>query len=141
MVDPAHEAVKRLKGQLRVVFRQFPLTSIHPNARPAGIASLAAHKQGKFWPYHDRLFKNMKRLGPADLVTWAKVEGLDIPRFEADLKDPGILRQMQLDNQDAVRAGVRGTPSMFLNGRRLKSALTSADAIVDLVNTEILGKK
>ncbi len=124
-----------------MVFRQFPLTSIHPNARGAGIASLAAHKQGKFWEYHDLLFKNMKRLSPEDLVLWAKAVGLDVAKFEADLKDRDILRQMTKDQTDAARAGVRGTPACFLNGRRMKSPPTNADALVDLVETEILGKK
>jgi protein-disulfide isomerase len=140
IVAPVHDAQKQLGNQLRVVFRQYPLTTIHPNARPAAIASLAAHKQGKFWAYHDLLFQNQKRLGPTDLVNWAKALGLDVAKFEADLKDPALQRQMTLDNADAIKAGVRGTPSLFLNGRRIKIQATSADALVDLIETEILGK-
>ena len=130
-----------MKGKLRVVFKQFPLTSIHPNARGAGIASLAADKQGKFWPYHDRLFEDTKKLGPADLVEHATALGLSIPQFEQDLKDPMVIRQMQIDKMDAMRAGVRGTPTMFLNGRRVLSTPTSTDAIISLIESEVFGKK
>ena len=117
-----------------------PLVSIHPNARPAAIASMAAHKQGKFWKYHDRLFKNSKKLGRDDLITWAKVEGLDIERFKTDMSAPDIAEQLLIDAKDAQKAGVRGTPTTFINGRKLKTPPTNADAILDVVNSEILKK-
>lgn len=138
IVKPVHEAYEKMGGQLRVVFKQFPLTSIHANARPAALASLAAARQGKFWRMHDLLFANQKRLSRAELSNWAKVAGLDVARFEADMQDPALLRQLQIDNQDAIQANVRGTPTSFLNGRRLLSPPTSADALIELINSEIL---
>ncbi len=138
--DPIHEAKKKLGDQLRVVFKQYPL-NFHVNAIPAAKASLAADRQGKFWAYHDRLFKNQKRLTTADLELWAKVEGLDLARFNADRVDPAIADQVQKDMEEGSRIGVQGTPTVFLNGRRLKSPPTNADALVDLIKEEILGEK
>jgi protein-disulfide isomerase len=112
--------------------------NFHANARPAALASIAAQRQGKFWEYHDRLFENQSRIGGEDLRTWARIEGLDMEQFERDLQDPATRRQLQVDIQDAVRAGVRGTPTVFLNGRRVLTRPQSAQAIVDLVRTEIL---
>jgi len=139
IVEPVHDARKTLGDQLRVVFKQMPLDRIHPRARPAAIASLAAHRQGKFWPYHDLLFKNTKKLGDADFLKYAKRLGLDLARFKADLADPKLAAQVQRDVEHAGRLGVTGTPSVFLNGRRMKSPPTSASALVDIVNTEVLG--
>lgn len=138
IVEPVHEAEKKMPGQIRVVFKQFPLTSIHPNAKPAAIASLAAHRQGRFWEYHDILFKNQKRLGKTDLIGWAKVIGLDVAKFEADMADPALAAQVSAEMAEASRVGVRGTPSVFLNGRKMKSPPTNADVLVDLINTEVL---
>jgi protein-disulfide isomerase len=101
---------------------------------------MAAHRQGKFWDYHDLLFQNMKRLGRKDLVNWAKVVGLDNTRFEKDLADPNLQRLIRLDESEGSRAGVRGTPSVYLNGRRVQNTPTSTDAIIALVNSEIFGQ-
>jgi protein-disulfide isomerase len=125
-----------MKGRLRVVFKHFPL-GFHVNARAAAIASMCAHRQGKFWPYHDLLFQNMKRLGRADLIGWARVVGLDIPRFEKDFKDLSIHALVRRDTSEGTRAGVRGTPSVYLNGRRVNASVTSVDAVVSLVESEV----
>ena len=139
IVEPVHEARKILGDQLRVVFKQMPLDRIHPRARPAAIASLAAARQGKFWEYHDTLFKNAKKLDEGDLVRYAKRVGLDVGTFEADLKDPALAAQVQRDVVHAGRLGVTGTPTVFLNGRRMKAPPTNAGALVDLINSEVLG--
>ena len=135
---PVHEAKQKLGDQLRVVFKQNPL-NFHAFAMGAAKASLAADRQGKFWQYHDRLFKNQKKLTDADLVLWAKVEGLNIDQFNADRADPAIKAQVDKDMAEGSRIGVQGTPTTFLNGRRLKSPPTSGDALVDLIQEEIMG--
>ena len=126
-----------MRGQLRVVFKQYPL-SFHTNARNAAIASLAAHRQGKFWKYHDLLFQNMKRLSRKELVDWAKVAGLDVPRFEKDMGDPQLQAQVSQDMAEGVRAGVRGTPAMYLNGRKIKTSPSTVEDVVRLVKSEVL---
>ena len=99
---------------------------------------MAAQRQGKFWEYHDLLFQNQKRLSRSDLVAWAKVVGLDIAQFEKDMADPALARRLQADMAEGSRVGVRGTPSVFINGRKMKSAPTSTDALVDIIKSEIL---
>lgn len=138
IVEPVHDARKQLGDQLRVVFKQMPLDRIHPRARPAAIASLAAHRQGKFWEYHDLLFKNTKKLSEEDFLRYARRLGLNLEKFKADLADTSLAAQVQRDVQHAGRLGVTGTPSVFLNGRRMKSPPTSATTLVDIVNSEIL---
>jgi len=122
---------------MRVVFKHYPL-NFHANARPAALAAIAAQMQGKFWPYHDLLFHNAKKLGDADLQQWARIIGLDLARFNADRQSPAAQKQLKRDMSDASRIGVRGTPSIYLNGRKVKASLGSADAIVNLVKSEIL---
>ena len=138
-MKPAHDVVKALKGQVRVVFKHFPLDSIHPQARPAAIATLAAHRQGKFWPYHDLLFENAKQLGPKGLRDWARVAELDMDRFEKDLKDPALAQAVQRDVIDGKRAGVRGTPAVYLNGRRILSQdFTSVEGLTKIIQKTVL---
>ena len=134
-----HDIVKEMKGQVRVVFKHFPLDSIHPQARGAAIATLAAHRQGKFWEYHDLLFENMKALKPSQLRDWAQVIGLDMAQFEKDMKDPALAQQVRQDVLEGNRAGVRGTPSVFLNGRRvLGQGFTSVKGLKKILTSTVL---
>jgi len=138
-VKPSHDVVTELKGQVRVVFKHFPLDSIHPLARGAAVASLAAHRQGKFWPFHDLLFENIKSLKPSQLRDWARVVGLDMAQFEKDIKDPALAQQVRQDVLEASRAGVRGTPTLFLNGRRvLSSEFTTVDGLKKIIESTVL---
>lgn len=102
-----------------MVFRHFPL-NMHKFARPAAEAAAAAQRQGKFWPYHDLLFKNYSKLN-AELIESLAIEaGLDKAQFNADRNDPSIKAQVQKDYNDAIQAGVRGTPTFFVNGMLVK---------------------
>lgn len=122
-----------------MVFKHFPLDSIHPQARPAAIATLAAHRQGKFWAYHDLLFENAKQLGHKGLRDWARVAELDMDRFEKDLKDPALAQAVQRDVIDGKRAGVRGTPAVYLNGRRILSQdFTSVEGLTKIIQKTVL---
>ena len=102
-----------------MVFKHFPL-NMHKFARPAAEAAAAAQRQGKFWPYHDLLFKNYNKLN-AELIESLAVEaGLNMAQFNADRNDPSIKAQVQKDYNDAIQAGVRGTPTFFVNGVLVK---------------------
>jgi protein-disulfide isomerase len=108
------------ESNLRIYYRQFPLPS-HPNATPAAIASLAAHEQGQFWPYHDRIFSNQSRLNSTDdptplLLQWADELGLDRDRFVADLASPRLRQRVEADIAAGSGAGLMGTPTLYLNG-------------------------
>jgi protein-disulfide isomerase len=101
-----------------VVFRHFPLRSIHPHAQAAAEAAEAAARQGRFWEMHDLLFRNQLRLEPDDLRRFAQRLGLDLERFESDLADAAIKARVERDVDSGVPSGVDGTPSLFIDGRR-----------------------
>jgi protein-disulfide isomerase len=102
------------------VYKQFPLTSIHPNAMPASKAALAAGKQGKFWEMHAKLFANARELTPDNFKKWAGELGIDVPKFEKDMASPEVQAAIDKDMQEAKAADVTGTPTIFVNGKRLQ---------------------
>jgi protein-disulfide isomerase len=103
-------------GEVRVEFRQLPLT-MHRNAKNAAVASLAAHRQGKFWPMHDLLFANQGALDPDSLRAYAQQLGLDMKRYDKDYADPALRRQVQAEAALANRLGGTSTPSFLINGK------------------------
>ena len=113
------EALAKYPKEVKVVFKQSPL-AMHKLARSAALASLAAHRQGKFWQYHDLLFENQKSLSEAKYTELAKKLGLNLEKFNRDYKAPVSQQALERDIADAQLAGVRGTPTIFVNGRRLK---------------------
>jgi protein-disulfide isomerase len=115
------EVVKTYGDKVRVVFKHRPL-SFHKNAHLAAQASMAAHEQGKFWQYHDILFKNRQALKHDDLVRYAKMLGLDTNRFEQALKGGKYKAYVDADDRYAVSVGASGTPTFFVNGRQIIGA-------------------
>ncbi len=118
----AYPVVKRLQmtlgKRLRLVFRNFPLTQAHPYALIAAEAAEAAALQGKFWEMHDLLFEEQTHLKPDIIPLWAKKIGLNIEKFETDLKQGVIEKRIKEDRRSGVRSGVNGTPTFFINGTR-----------------------
>jgi len=104
----------------QVVFRHFPLRSIHPHAQAAAAAAEAADRQGRFWEMHDLLFTNQRHLEDADLRGYPERMGLDLRRFEADLLDAAIAARVERDLESGTRSGVDGTPSLFIDGVRYR---------------------
>ena len=102
------------------VYKQFPLTSIHPNAMPASKAAIAAGKQGKFWEMHAKLFGNQRELSPENYKKWAGELKLDLAKFEKDMASPEVQSQIDKEMQEARAADVTGTPTIFVNGKRLQ---------------------
>lgn len=118
----AYPILKELEQQagelLRVVFRNFPLTNLHPHAEAAAQAAEAAGAQGKFWEMHDMIFENQRALDRQSLERYAQAIGLDLDRFRSEL-DSGIWAERVREHfMSGVRSGVNGTPTFFLNGRR-----------------------
>lgn len=93
---------------------------MHKQAKPAALAAIAAQQQGKFWEYHDELFLNMKSLSPQKFVEIATNLGLDMEQFNKDVLDPKSVRKINKELRDGKMVGVKGTPAIFVNGRRLK---------------------
>jgi len=112
------QVIEKYPKAVRVVFKNFPLKG-HKYAREAALAALAAGAQGKFWEFHDLLFENVRRLSTRKFREIARELGLDMARFEKDMNDPRLAAAVRRDRSDGLRAGVRGTPTVFINGKRL----------------------
>lgn len=110
--------LEKFPKEAKLVIKQYPLP-MHPYARKAAIAALAAGKQGKFWEMHHELFANQKDLGDAKVEAIAKQLGLKMEKFNQDLKDPGIASLIDRDVSSAAQTNVQGTPTIFVNGRLL----------------------
>ncbi|MEM7679006.1 MAG: thioredoxin domain-containing protein, partial [Myxococcota bacterium] len=138
-VNPTIDQVKKEYGdKVSVAFKHFPL-SFHADAEPAAIASLAAHRQGKFWQMHDKLFENQRALKRADLVSYAKDLQLDVAKFEKDLDDPELKQWVKSDMAEGSKVGVRGTPATFINGMMLSGA-QPFDAFKRVIEAELKKK-
>jgi protein-disulfide isomerase len=114
---PIIKAVQKAFGpNLRFVFRHFPLLASHPHAGMAAEATEAADAQGRFWEMHDRLFEHQHALDDAGLQRHARKIGLDLERFERDLRTQAHQIRVREDAAEGARSGVRGTPTLFING-------------------------
>ena len=111
---------EKYSKEMKLVFKNFPLRN-HKFAWPAAIAALAANKQGKFWELHDQLYENYNRLSEQKIREIAQQVGLDMEKFDKDMKDPKLKAIVERDFQEGARAGVRGIPTIFVNGRQLKN--------------------
>jgi len=109
---------ERLGDQMCFVFRNFPLTQVHPHAEEAAEAAEAAGAQGKFWEMHDLLYENQDALEPEDLVQYARALKLDLPRFVLEMREHVYVERVREDFRSGVRSGVNGTPTFFINGAR-----------------------
>ena len=120
--NPTVQQVLNTYGdRIRFVYRHYPLPN-HPNARPAAEAAACANEQGKFWPYHDRLFANPAKLSDADLKQNAAELGLDTSKFNACVDSHKAKAQIDADVRAGEDAGVDGTPAFFINGRMISGA-------------------
>jgi len=134
-VEKLNTVLKAYPNDVRLIFKQFPLES-HPQASISAAAALAAHKQGKFWQLHDVLFANRTQLSRANIVGWAAKLGLDMKRFNADLDSDTIRKAVIKDTQDGDKAGVEGTPTVFIDGQRYNGEL-ALDAIKPVIEGEL----
>jgi protein-disulfide isomerase len=121
----AYPLLKRLlkeKGkEFQFVFRNFPLREIHPYAYAAAVTAEAAGKQGKFWEMHDQIFENQEKLNAGFLLSLSRRLNLDDPRFAKDSKSAEIKAKIEGDFDSGIRSGVNGTPSFFVNGKKLQT--------------------
>jgi len=117
--------------QVKIVFKNFPLRN-HNFAMKAATAVLAAEKQGKFWEYHDLLFENYNKLNDQKIRDISLQLGLNQTEFEKASNDPMIEKRISQDVWDGQQAGVRGTPTIFVNGRLLRDrTLKGFEAAID----------
>lgn len=104
---------------VKLAIKNFPLPN-HKFARQAAVAALAANRQGKFWEFHDELYKNYSRLNEEKIQEIAQQVGLDTAKLDQDMKAPEINAIVENDLREGKNAGVRGIPTIFINGRLLR---------------------
>jgi protein-disulfide isomerase len=102
------------------VFRNFPLTQLHPHALMAAKAAEAAGLQKKFWKMHERLYENQDDLDEDSLFEYAQDLGLNIKQFSRAIVSPTVARKVEEDRLSGQRSGIDGTPSFFINGYRYR---------------------
>jgi protein-disulfide isomerase len=133
------EVTKKYGDKVRLVFRQFPLTNIHPFAQGAAEASLCAAAQGRFWEMHDLLFQNQKSLSVKDFKSHAEKLGLDTAAFNACVDSKRFAPQVKEDLKAGAGAGTEGTPALYINGRFLNGN-RPFEQIAEIIDEELKGK-
>ena len=129
------QILDEFKGEVRVYFKHYPLPQ-HPSARVAAEAAVAAQRQGKFWPFQDKLWENQDSLNPADMEKYAKQVGLDVPKFRADMDDPKVKAHVQKDLVDGKTLGLSSTPTLYIDGREYTDA-KDTDSLREWIKEEI----
>lgn len=123
---------------VRIVWKHLPL-DMHKDAPLAHAASVAAHEQGRFWEYHDKLFQNTRKLKLENLREYAQELELDMQKFERDLVDQRTKKVVDADKKEASSVGITGTPGFFVNGRYLRGA-KPFEEFAKLINAELAKK-
>ena len=133
MVD---QVLKADPNDVNFVYKQFPLPpTMHPNAMPAAKAAVAAEKQGKFWEMHDVMFQNNRELGFDKLKEYAGKIGLDVAKWEKDYNAPETDQQIQKEMAEGRAADVSGTPTFFVNGKRVMNR--SVEGFKDMIDQSL----
>ncbi len=112
--------LEKYPDEVKLTFKNYPLPK-HAYAKTAAVAAFAARRQGKFWEFHDRLFANFDRLSDVKVVEIALELGLDLKRLEKDMEDLMLVAKVNQDIRLGARAGVKGTPTVFINGNISKA--------------------
>ena len=143
LLHPVFKTMEKEFGpRLRVIFREFPLVPTHPHALPAARSAEAAGLQGKFWEMHDLLYENQKTWheefdARPTFEGYAKKLGLDLERFRRDVSSQVVEQRIFLDGKRAHELGVKGTPTVFLNGREVPFESLAPEKLRVLINVEL----
>ncbi|HET9751855.1 MAG TPA: thioredoxin domain-containing protein, partial [Myxococcales bacterium] len=140
-VEPTLKQVMTAYGnKVRLVWKNQPLP-FHPNAMPAAEAAMAAYEQGndKFWQMHERLFANQTELSPAFYEKVAREIGLDVGKWKASVAAHRPQEAIQADMRAGITVGANGTPTFFINGKRLVGAMPF-DSFKQIIDAELASK-
>jgi protein-disulfide isomerase len=127
---------RQMAENMRFVFRNFPLTTIHPYAEPAAEAAEAAGAQGKFWEVHDYLYEHQSELGPEQLIVAGATLGLHTRRYTEELIRHVYAERIREDILSGVLSGITGTPTFFINGVRHDGSY-DFDMLVGAINAHL----
>ena len=135
---PTLKRIEKVYGdRVRIVYRQYPIPSLHPFAPKAAEASLCANEAGKFWEMHDLMFEEQNRLSVDDLKAKAIRLGINKSAFDSCLDSGRFTAKVADDVREGTRAGVTGTPALFVNGAVVEGGAVSFDAIARVLDTEL----
>ena len=132
------QLLEKYPNDVRIVFKNFPIRS-HKFAIQAAMAALAAGRQNKFWEFHDELFKNYNSLNEQKVQEIVTQLELDKKQFDEHRKSPVEAARIRQDYEEGIKLGVRGTPTLFINGRRIKNR--SMKSMEEIINQEIEAAK
>jgi len=128
------QVLDKYPNDVKLVVKNFPLPS-HKFAYKAATAALASNVQGKFWEFHSKLFNNYNAINDAKIQDIAKELGLDMEKFNKDMQSPAIKTLISRDVNNGKQIGVRGTPTIFINGKTLRNR--SLPGIYQVIETEL----
>ena len=131
--------IEAYPDQIRLVYRDFPLSSIHPNAAPAAEAAYCAREQDRFWEFHELLFSGGQALGKAAYLSYASEMGLDLDQFTRCLDEERYAADVDANFQYALQLGVQSTPTFFINGIALIGA-QPFEVFQEIIELELAGK-
>ena len=128
-----NELLSRYNGKVRLIHKDLPLESLHPQARQAAEAARCANEQGKFWEYHDKLYANSPKASADNLKSYAKEVGLNVDSFDRCFASGKYKAVVQQDLNEGAQLGLNGTPTFFINGREISGnqPLEAFEAIID----------
>ncbi len=138
MIPLLEQVLEHYPNEVKLVSKEFPL-AMHKQAKAAAIAALAAGEQGKYWEYHNKLLDNYNKLSGEKYLEIAGELGLDMEAFKKSLTDPKLQKAIAKDMKDGSSAGVTGTPTIFVAGRRLQNR--SLEGVKAIVEPELKKKK
>ena len=125
------QLLKKYPGKVKLVFKNFPIRS-HKYAVKAAVAALAAGRQEKFWEFHDMLFSNYNRLNDQKIKEIVGLLALDETKFKEQQKNPAFTKRIRRDYEEGIRVGVRGTPTIFINGKKLRDrSMKSMESVIE----------
>ena len=131
------QVAEKFPNEVLIVYRQYPITSIHPFAFKAAEASLCANEQGKFWEMHDAMFQDQKKLTVSDLKATARRLGVDGKKFDTCLDTGRHVERVQNDMAEATRINANGTPAMFINGTYVEGGSVPFSTLESLIQKEL----
>lgn len=141
MAEMMKEVIKK-RPTVKLYFKQFPL-QFHQFAPLASRATLAAHKQGAFWPMHDLIFSQQGKLSENSFIEFAEQLGLNLMIFRADFSSDEVIKQVESEQAEGVSAGLQGTPTLYFNGKMYRGEQTVEEIIahIDSLQAKLKGNQ
>ena len=132
--------LEKYENDVVYIFKDFPLTKIHPNAQNASLAAECAKEHDKFWDYHNYLYEHNNQLSAAYLIEYAGELGLDTEEFKECLETQRYKKEVDKDIQTGRQVGVTGTPTFFINGIKVVGAKPESE-FTKIINSELKTKR